>query len=135
MTGTTVWAEQQFATTGTIQDGVWDSFELAFVVPAGESGAATLSFTTPTQGAACIQVDNVALTSSPPPAPPPPPAIFSHMQEETYTGTVDCGRGTIQSDATAAGLPTGTEPYTVLLEFKCSGGTDAITLYLSLIHI
>ena len=55
------------------------------------------------------------------PAPPPPPAIFSHLQEEEYTGTADCGRGTIQSDATAAGLPMNTEPYTVLLEFKCSG--------------
>ena len=35
-------------------------------------------------------------------------------------GTVDCGRGTIQSDATAASLPTGTASYTVLLEFKCT---------------
>ncbi len=50
-----------------------------------------------------------------------PSAIFSHLQEETYTGSIDCSRGTIRSGATAAGLPTGTDTYTVLLEFKCSG--------------
>jgi len=70
------------------------------------------------------------VTTSPPPPPAPPPAqIFSHLQEETYTGTVDCSRGTIQSAATAAGLPTGTATYTVLLEFKCSGDPGDAALY------
>ena len=61
--------------------------------------------------------------------PPPAPAVFSHLPEETYTGTVDCGRGTIQSSAAAAGLPTGTAPYTVLLEFKCSSNSGSEALY------
>ena len=66
-------------------------------------------------------LESICLSPPATPPPPPPPAIFSHLQEETYTGTADCDRGTIRSDATAAGLPTGTATYTVLLEFKCSG--------------
>ena len=84
-----------------------------------------------------------------PAAPPPPPTIFSHLEEEEYTGTVDCDRGTIRSDATAAGLPTGTESYTVLLEFNCttvpsgpgvlyswgeSGSVNALYLSSTLLH-
>ena len=57
------------------------------------------------------------------------PPIFSHPTEETYNGTVDCGRGTIQSDATAADLPMGADHYTVLLEFKCTSLPQSATLY------
>ena len=53
--------------------------------------------------------------------------VFTHLGEEVYTPSsstdVDCGRGTIQSNATAAGLPTGTESYTVSLEFNCSSAS------------
>ena len=79
--------------------------------------------------------DGAPNTGCPPPAPPAPPpcatpAIFEHASTETYTGSVDCSRGTIQSRATAADLPTGSEHFTVALEYSCSSSlTTSTTLY------
>ena len=55
--------------------------------------------------------------------------IFSHLPEETYPGSAGCDRGTIRSDATAAGLPTGTAQYTVSLDFKCTNTPNWARLY------
>jgi len=93
----------------------------------GEAAETATAASRRLQGADATSPHAPPATPQLPSVPPPPPAVFSHLQEETYTGTVDCGRGTVQSDATAAGLPMNTEPYTVLLEFKCTAaGTVAL---------
>ena len=55
--------------------------------------------------------------------------IFTHRTEEVYVQTAlvqehNCMRGTIRSRAAASGLPTGSDPYTVSLEFKCDPSSD-----------
>ena len=60
----------------------------------------------------------VKASAAPPPVPPSPPPpspaapscgdgstlLFAHLQEEVFNGTVDCDRGTIRAEATAANL-------------------------------
>lgn len=70
------------------------------------------------------------LQSAPPSLPPPHSTFlaFEHLQEEVYTGSLDCDRGTIRETATAANLPTGTDPYIVSVEFK-TGTSGTMTLW------
>ena len=50
-----------------------------------------------------------------------PDAAYTHVPQEAFNGTTaDCDRNFLQTHAAAAGLPTGTEPYTVLLQFSCT---------------
>ena len=46
--------------------------------------------------------------------------VWEHLPAEVYTGTLDCNRGTIMSDAAAAGLPLEDESYDISVEFSCN---------------
>ena len=75
-----VLADGSFVTSGGIEDGVWDAFNLSFVA---DDYGAIISFRTPVADAACINLDEVAIDVPqspplppliPPAAPPSPPA-------------------------------------------------------------
>jgi len=56
-----------------------------------------------------------------PPMTPPCPDLnpFEHLKQEDYTATLDCGRGDITARAAAYKLPKDSEPFFLLMEFKC----------------
>ena len=65
-----VLADGSFVTSGGIEDGVWDAFNLSFVA---DDYGAIISFRTPVADAACINLDEVAIDV--PQSPPPPPSL------------------------------------------------------------